>query len=138
MGLEEELGTTRNEFVLLNAMFPNRLKMLYLAPPLSWVWIYSYWILNVKRSPDRTSLFYLKMLHFFGNFFVFFLEIILRPTILGEYPLELAHTLHGTLEFWNTLSDSIQHVKLNLNEIKYWTNVGQPSVIGILCHCPSL
>ena len=42
--------------------FPNRTKMTYLAPSLNWVWVYSYWILNVKRAPNMSSSFYFEML----------------------------------------------------------------------------
>ena len=31
-------------------MFQNRTNMSYLAPSLHWVWVYSYWIPNVKRA----------------------------------------------------------------------------------------
>ena len=43
-------------------MFPNRTNMTYLMPSLRWVWIYSFWILNVKRALNLSSLFYFEIL----------------------------------------------------------------------------
>ena len=38
--------------------------MKYLAPSLHWVWVFPYWILDIKRAPDTSSLIYFVILFY--------------------------------------------------------------------------
>ena len=64
------LGTKRCQNNVLSSTFSSSFRMTIKSPQKFyevlirgyWVWVYSYWILNVKRAPEVSSLFYFEML----------------------------------------------------------------------------
>ena len=61
------LRSWQDRWTRRNVIFLNETRMPYLAPSLHWVWVYSNWILNVKRAPERASLFYFEMIILYRN-----------------------------------------------------------------------
>ena len=64
------LGTKPCQNNVLSSTFSSNFRMTIKSPQKFdevlirgyWVWIYSYWILNVKRAPKMSSFFYFEML----------------------------------------------------------------------------